>query len=1207
MRTRTNITRRGRLGLILATSLLAVAFAAAAFADDLVTDADLVTTGAQHSRAVSASPGQTKTFAVDLWVECTSKNSHMGASVNVAYSGASSVPTGGNLGATSVTLTRPAGWPSDGTACPSGTLRTAAQTTTVSITAPPSPGTYSYVLQFSSSDADVTTNSSDSRVAITLTVAGKLSQTITFPPISDKTFGDPDFAPGASANSGLPVAYGASGACSLSGGNVHLGGSGSCTITASQGGDATYDPAPDISRSFAIAKAGQTITFAQPASPQIYDSSFAVGASASSGLGVSIVASGGCSYNGMTGLVTMTSGTGSCVLTASQSGNANYDTAADVVRTVGAAKAGQSITFVSPSATYGDSDSPLGATASSGLAVSYVGTTPAICTAVGGDLHIVSAGSCSITANQAGNDDYLAAADVSRTFTIQKASASLTLSGLSKTYTGSPQGVVVETSPAGLSGVAVMYDGSAAEPTDAGSYAVVSSLDNPNYAAQNASGTLDIGQLTVTGGFTTPASKVYDGTASAVVLTRTLENAVAGDDVGLSGGTASFADRSAGIGKVVTLSGASLSGADAHNYLLGSVATATAEIERKPVTGSFDVADKAYDGTTDATIAARSLSGGIPGDDVNLGGGSAGFVDKNVGTDKPVNGIGFILAGADKDNYRLDSVEATTAEISPLGITGSFTAADKTYDGTADATITASSLSGAIAGDDVHLSGGSASFDDKNVGVDKPVTGSGFTLNGADKDNYVLGTVAATSADIGPREVNGSFGADDKVYDGSESATIGSRSLAGAVAGDDVQLVGGSAAFADRNAGADKVVTGTGFALGGSDKDNYSLASSTLATTADIERKPVVGSFEAADKVYDGNAAATITARSLSGGIPGDEVGLGGGSAGFANKHVGTDKLVTGSGFGLEGADAVNYRLDSVGATIADITPLGIGGSFTATDKVYDGTAAATITGRSLDGAISGDDVHLSGGSASFDDKNVGVDKPVTGSGFTLTGTDKDNYTLGSVAATSADITKASLTVTAQDKQKLLNAPNPPFTAAYAGFVNGEGPALLGGSLGYATNVPSPETVGSFDIAPSGLTSSNYAITFVKGKLAIVYRWDGFLQPINDTAHQTGVAESKFKLGSTVPVKFQLKDAAGNAVQSAALPVFSRSARIGPCDPSTLAENVFTDPAFTDTAYRWSQPQYIYNWSTKGLIAGEYRVSASFDDGTKRFVDICLQ
>ena len=318
---RTSANKRRRLGTIFATTLVAVGFATAAFADDLVTDADLATVGAQHSKAVSASPGETKTFAVDLWVECASKQSHMGASVTISYAaGASTVPAGGSLGATPVTLTRPAGWPSDGTQCPSGSLRTAAQTTTVSITAPASAGTYSYVLQFSSSDSDVTTNSADSRVSITLSVVGKLSQTITFPPIADKMYGDPDFAPGASASSGLPVSYVASGSCTMSGGNVSLLAAGSCTVTASQAGNATYDPALDVSRSFTIAKASQTSAFDQPASPQVYDSSFAVTASASSGLGVSIVASGVCTYNGMTGLVTMTSGTGTCTLTASQAG-----------------------------------------------------------------------------------------------------------------------------------------------------------------------------------------------------------------------------------------------------------------------------------------------------------------------------------------------------------------------------------------------------------------------------------------------------------------------------------------------------------------------------------------------------------------------------------------------------------------------------------------------------------------------------------------------------------------------------------------------------------------------------------------------------------------------------------------------------------------------------------------------------------------------
>ena len=62
----------------------------------------------------------------------------------------------------------------------------------------------------------------------------------------------------------------------------------------------------------------------------------------------------------------------------------------------------------------------------------------------------------------------------------------------------------------------------------------------------------------------------------------------------------------------------------------------------------------------------------------------------------------------------------------------------------------------------------------------------------------------------------------------------------------------------------------------------------------------------------------------------------------------------------------------------------------------------------------------LTGGSSSFADRNVGDDKPVSGSGFTLVGADKDNYSLAPVPNATAGITKASLTVTAQDKQKLL-------------------------------------------------------------------------------------------------------------------------------------------------------------------------------------------
>jgi hypothetical protein len=81
------------------------------------------------------------------------------------------------------------------------------------------------------------------------------NQTISFGSLADKTYGDPDFIVSATASSGLEVSFAAGGNCAVSGATVHLTGAGSCTVTASQPGDANYNAAPDVSRTFSIAPA----------------------------------------------------------------------------------------------------------------------------------------------------------------------------------------------------------------------------------------------------------------------------------------------------------------------------------------------------------------------------------------------------------------------------------------------------------------------------------------------------------------------------------------------------------------------------------------------------------------------------------------------------------------------------------------------------------------------------------------------------------------------------------------------------------------------------------------------------------------------------------------------------------------------------------------------------------------------------------------
>src|SRR5205823_8953192 len=128
-------------------------------------------------------------------------------------------------------------------------------------------------------------------------------------------------------SSGLAVVFGASGKCTLSGVAVHITGAGSCTITATQPGDANYNAAASVAQTFAIAKADQEIDFLPLETKAFGDPDFAVDATADSGLAVSFSAKGRCTVHARRVHLT---GPGACTITATQSGNENYDAASPV-------------------------------------------------------------------------------------------------------------------------------------------------------------------------------------------------------------------------------------------------------------------------------------------------------------------------------------------------------------------------------------------------------------------------------------------------------------------------------------------------------------------------------------------------------------------------------------------------------------------------------------------------------------------------------------------------------------------------------------------------------------------------------------------------------------------------------------------------------------------------------------------------------------
>ena len=218
------------------------------------------------------------------------------------------------------------------------------------------------------------------------------------------------------------------------------------------------------------------------------------------------------------------------------------------------------------------------------------------------------------------------------TVTITKAKADITVNDYTGIYdalahgaTGSAKGVLEEA----LSGLVL---GNSFTSVPGGTASWIFTDVTGNYDNESGTAAIVIAKKVITGTFTAD-NKVYDGGISANVLTRSLVDVIAGDDVSLTGGTATFNNKNVANGKPVALAGATLTGDEAGNYSLSSVDTTTANITPKSIVGEFTAECKVYDGTTSATVATRTVSP-ITGDMLSLSGGTATFADKNVGTDK---------------------------------------------------------------------------------------------------------------------------------------------------------------------------------------------------------------------------------------------------------------------------------------------------------------------------------------------------------------------------------------------------------------------------------------------------------------------------------------------------------------------------------------------------------------------------------------------
>ncbi len=102
----------------------------------------------------------------------------------------------------------------------------------------------------------------------------------------------------------------------------------------------------------------------------------------------------------------------------------------------------------------------------------------------------------------------------------------------------------------------------------------------------------------------------------------------------------------------------------------------------------------------------------------------------------------------------------------------------------------------------------------------------------------------------------------------------------------------------------------------------------------------------------------------------------------------------------------------------------------------------------------------------------------------TFTPGDTTDYNEAS-ATVRINVLPAPLTIRAADASKIAGQPDPADSAMYSGFVLGQGPAALSGTLSFSTTADASSPAGSYPIIPGGLSSANYTIIYTSGTLDV--------------------------------------------------------------------------------------------------------------------------
>jgi predicted outer membrane repeat protein len=411
-------------------------------------------------------------------------------------------------------------------------------------------------------------------------------------------------------------------------------------------------------------------------------------------------------------------------------------------------------------------------------------------------------------------------------------------------------------------------------------------------------------------------------------------------------------------------------------------------------------------------------------------------------------------AGNECNKPMLETTQILTVSPKIITINGAVVA-NKVYDGTTVANISGGILVGVLSADDVTLTQ-SGTFDNQNTGIAKVIIPA-FSIGGSSADNYSLAQPILT-ADITPKPITIAADPKSKVY-GATDPVLTYQITAGALIDGDT-LNGALNRTLGQNVETTYIITST--------LNNVNYDVTYVPANFAIKAKSITIAADPKSKVY--GATDPVLTYQITAGALIDGDALNGALNRTLGENVGTTYMITST------FNNANYDITYVPAYFAiRAKPITITADpkskvYGATDPVltYQITAGALIDGDALNG-----DLNRTLG------ENVGTTYMIT-STF-----NNANYDVTYVPAYFV-ISKAILTITANNQTRVFGAANPVLTIIYSGFVNGDSETNLNIPAKASTMANSTSLEGIYEIKVDQAVSDNYNFNYVNGTLRII-------------------------------------------------------------------------------------------------------------------------